>query len=213
MQKPACAILTMLMLIASAALSGCTGIPDLEATEEFNRTVTVEPGSEVVVINRNGGVTVDVREGETVTVSAVKRSAYGQTELDKVQIVVTEGDPLRIETVHTAQDPQVNVDCTIHLPPATVLLRAESSNGPIDLAGARVNGTAFDLKRPHTGRRRSRRRYYSRLLKRADRGSGSRWLRHRKDQQWPYHGGGVRWGHGTPDIQRPDHRKHPGRPG
>ena len=141
MKKPACAILTMLMLIASAALSGCTGIPDLEATEEFNRTVTVEPGSEVVVINRNGGVTVDVREGETVTVSAVKRSAYGQTELDKVQIVVTEGDPLRIETVHTAQDPQVNVDCTIHLPPATVLLRAESSNGPIDLAGARVNGT------------------------------------------------------------------------
>ncbi len=139
MQGTVYAALALLVLIA--VLSGCTGVPGLEATEEFNRTVTVEPGSELVVINRNGGVNVDVREGDTVTVSAVKRTVYGQGELDKVRIEVAEGDPLRVETVHTGVNPQVSVDYTIHLPPSVVLQRIESSNGPIDLSGARVNGT------------------------------------------------------------------------
>ncbi|MCK9308608.1 MAG: DUF4097 domain-containing protein [Methanoculleus sp.] len=33
------------------------------------------------------------------------------------------------------------MDYTIHLPPTVVLQRVESSNGPIDLSGVRVNGT------------------------------------------------------------------------
>ncbi len=139
MQGAICAALALLVLLT--VLSGCTGVPKLEATEEFNRTVTVEPGSELVVINRNGGVNVNVREGETVTVSAVKRSAYGQGELDKVRIEVTERDPLRVETVHTGANPQVSVNYMIHLPPTVVLQRVESSNGPIELFGVRVNGT------------------------------------------------------------------------
>ncbi len=141
MQGIGYAALALTALIVFAALPGCTGVPGLETTEEFNRTVTVEPGSAVVVINRNGGVTVDVREGETIAISAVKRSVYGQAELDKVQIVVTEGDPLRIETVHTGTNPRVSVGYTIHLPPTVVLQQAVSSNGPIDLSGVRVNAT------------------------------------------------------------------------
>lgn len=141
MQGTVYAALALAVLAALAVLPGCTGVPGLEATEEFNRTVTVEPGSALTVINRNGGVTVDVREGETVAVSAVKQSVYGRDELDKVRIEVTEGDPLRIETVHTGFNPRVSVDYTIHLPPTVVLRRVESSNGPIVLAGVRVNGT------------------------------------------------------------------------
>ncbi len=129
------------LLIAFAVLPGCVGVPGLESTEEFDRTVTVEPESGVVVINHNGGVNVNVQEGDTVAVSAVKRSVYGQGELAKARIEVTEGDPLRIETVHTAFNPQVSVDYTIHLPPTVVLQRVESSNGPIDLSGVLVNGT------------------------------------------------------------------------
>lgn len=140
MQKTGYAALALLVVV-TAILPGCTGVPGLEATEEFNRTVTVEPGSSVVVINRNGGVNVDVREGETVSITAVKRSVYGAGELDKVRIEVTEGDPLRIETVHTGLNPQVSVAYTIHLPPTVVLERAGSSNGPITLAGVRVDGT------------------------------------------------------------------------
>ncbi|MBA7473467.1 hypothetical protein ES707_08807 [subsurface metagenome] len=56
------AALALLVLIA--VLSGCVGVPDLEATEQFDRTVTVEPGDEVIVINRNGGVNVSVRDEE-----------------------------------------------------------------------------------------------------------------------------------------------------
>ncbi|MCM2465253.1 DUF4097 family beta strand repeat-containing protein [Methanoculleus oceani] len=141
MQGTVYALLALAVLAVLAILPGCVGVPGLESTEEFDRTVTVEPESGVVVINRNGGVNVDVREGESVAVSAVKRSVYGQGELAKVRIEVTEGDPLRIETVHTAFNPQVSVDYTIHLPPTVVLQRVESSNGPIDLSGVLVNGT------------------------------------------------------------------------
>lgn len=131
----------LVLLVGAAVLSGCVGVPGLETTEEFNRTVTVEPDSGVVVIDKNGGVSVSVREGETVTVSAVKRSVYGQGELDQVRIEVTEGDPLRIETVYTGVNPRVSVDYTIEVPPTVVLQQVESSNGPIDLFGVRVNAT------------------------------------------------------------------------
>jgi len=132
----------MLVLLVLAVVAGCVGVPGLETTEGFNQTVTVEPDSDLVVINRNGGVTVNVREGETVVVSAVKRSVYGQGELDMVRIQVTEGDPLRIETVYTGTvNPRVSVDFTIEVPPTLVLQMVESSYGPIDLAGVRVNAT------------------------------------------------------------------------
>ena len=138
MQGTGYAVLALLVL---AVVTGCVGVPGLETTEEFNRTVTVEPESGLVVINRDGGVNVNVREGETITVRAVKRSIYGQGELDKVRVEVTEGNPLRIETVHAGMNPRVSVDYTIEVPPTVLLQQVVSSNGPIDLAGVRVNGT------------------------------------------------------------------------
>ena len=129
------------VLALAVVLSGCVGVPGPETTEEFNRTVTVAPESGIVVINRDGNVDVSVREGETVAVRAVKRSIYGQGELDQVRIEVTEGDPLRIETVQTGVNPRVSVDYTIEVPPTVLLQRAESSNGRIGLSGVRVNGT------------------------------------------------------------------------
>ncbi|WP_292731413.1 DUF4097 family beta strand repeat-containing protein [Methanoculleus sp.] len=140
MQKTGYAALALLVLIA-AVTPGCTGVPGLEETEEFNRTVTVEPASGVVVINRNGGVNVNAWNEEHVAITAVKRTTYGRGEFEKVRIEVTEGDPLRIETVHTGVNPRVGVDYTIQLPPTVVLQRVESSNGPIDLSGVRGNGT------------------------------------------------------------------------
>jgi hypothetical protein len=144
MQRTGYVALALAILVVLTVTPGCTGVPGLEATEEFNKTVTVEPGSNVTVINRNGGVSVNVREGETVTVSAVKRSVYGQAELDNVRIEVTEGDPLRIETVHTGIDPRVSVQYTIFLPPTVVLQQAVTSNGPISLSGVQVNGTNLE---------------------------------------------------------------------
>jgi DUF4097 and DUF4098 domain-containing protein YvlB len=141
MQRTVQTALVLLVLIVAAVFAGCTGMPGLETTEEFNRTVPVEPGSAVTVINRNGGVSVNAWEEDYVAVTAVKRTPYGRAELEKVRIEVTKGDPLRIETVHTGLNPQVNVKYTISLPPTVVLQRAVTSNGPIDLAGVRVNGT------------------------------------------------------------------------
>ena len=141
MQRAIYTTLAFAVLIASAVLAGCTGVPGPEETEEFNRTVPAEPGSEVVVVNRNGGVNVSAWEEDYVAVTAVKRTVYGRDDLAKVRIEVTEGDPLRIETVHAGFNPQVRVDYTIRLPSGVVLRRVESSNGPIKLSGVRVAGT------------------------------------------------------------------------
>ena len=139
MQRTVYAVLALAVL--TTVLAGCTGVPGLEETEQFDRTVAMEPGSGIVVINRNGNVAVTVREGNDVGITAVKRSVYGRGELDKARIEVTEGDPLRVETVHTGFNPRVSVDYTISLPPTVVLQRIESSNGGIKLAGVRVTET------------------------------------------------------------------------
>lgn len=139
MQRTVYAVLALVVL--ATALAGCVGVQGPETTEEFDRTVAVEPGSGIVVTNRNGNVAVNVREGNDVGITAVKRSVYGRGELDKVRIEVTEGDPLRVETVHTGFNPRVSVDYTISLPPTVVLQRIESSNGGIELAGVRVTET------------------------------------------------------------------------
>lgn len=139
MQRTVYAVLALVVI--ATALSGCTGVPGLEETEQFDRTVAVEPESGIVVINRNGDVAVNVHGGNDVLITAVKRSAYGQGELDKVRIEVTEGNPLRVETVYTSPNPRVSVDYTISLPPAVVLQRVETSNGGIELSGVRVEGS------------------------------------------------------------------------
>lgn len=139
MQGTVYAVLALVVL--TTAIAGCTGVPGPEETEQFDRTVAVEPESGIVVINRNGNVAVNVHEGEDVGITAIKRSVYGRGELEKVRIEVTEGDPLRVETVHTTFNPRVSVDYTISLPPTVVLLRVESSNGGIELSGVRVTET------------------------------------------------------------------------
>ena len=142
MQKIIHTVLALAVLITAATLAGCTGVPGPEETEVFDRTVAVEPGSGVVVVNRNGGVNVSVWEEDFVAVTAVKRTVYGRAELAKVGIEVAEGDPLRIETVYTGLNVRASVDYTIRVPPDVVLQRVESSNGGIDLRGVEGYVTA-----------------------------------------------------------------------
>jgi len=133
--------LAFAILIAATTLAGCTGVPGPEETEVFDRTVAGEPESSVVVVNRNGGVNVSAWDEDYVAITAVKRTVYGRGELAKVSIDVTEGDPLRIESVYTGINVRAGVDYTIRLPPDVVLQRVESSNGGIELTGVRVAGT------------------------------------------------------------------------
>lgn len=141
MQRAIYTALAFAVLIAAAVLAGCTGVPGPEETEEFNRAVPAEPGSGLAVVNRNGGVNVSAWGEDYIAVTAVKRTVYGREELAKVRIEVTEGDPLRIETVHTGMNVRASVDYTIRLPSGVVLRRVESSNGPIELHRVRVAGT------------------------------------------------------------------------
>ncbi len=130
-----------MLVVAIVMLSGCIGAPGPEETEGFNRTVPANPGSDLAVVNRNGGVNMSIWEEDYVTVTAVKRTFYGQAELEKVRIEVTENDPILIGTMHTGMNARVSVDHTIRLPADVILRGIENSNGPIELQGVQVAGT------------------------------------------------------------------------
>jgi DUF4097 and DUF4098 domain-containing protein YvlB len=138
MQGTGCAAITAVLILALAvAVPGCVGVPGAEETEQFNRTVAVEPGSDVTVVNRNGGVNVSAWEEDYVSIDAVIRSVWGRGELDRVRIEVKTDDGLRIETVHTGINVRASVDYSIRVPQDVALRRVESSNGHIVLAGTR----------------------------------------------------------------------------
>lgn len=129
-----------LVLAVIITVAGCTGVPGPEETEVFDRTVTVEPGTGLIVTSRNGGVNVSAGEKGSVAITAVKRTTYGRAELVKLRIDVMEGDTLRIETAYTDLNVRASVDYMIRVPPDLIVQRIETSNGPIRLSGVRVAG-------------------------------------------------------------------------
>lgn len=129
------------LIVTIVMLSGCTGVLGPEETEKFNREVPAKPGSDLAVVNRNGGVDMGIWEEDYVAVTAVKRTFYGRAELEKARIEVTENDPILIWTVHTGMNARVSVDYTVQIPADVVLRGIDTSNGQIRLQGVQVAGT------------------------------------------------------------------------
>ena len=50
----------VVLIVVTVMLSGCTGIPGPEETEEFSREVPAKPGGDLAVVNRNGGVDMGI---------------------------------------------------------------------------------------------------------------------------------------------------------
>jgi DUF4097 and DUF4098 domain-containing protein YvlB len=133
-------VLAVTVLLTVIVVPGCIG-PGVQVTETFSQTVSVAPGTVIIVDNLNGNVVVETHEENTVVVNAEKRTKFGQSELDKAQIQVTGGNPLRIETTHTEPNVRVSVDYRILVPPATSLAEVLTSNG-----GVTFNGTAGNVR-------------------------------------------------------------------
>ncbi|HZD43290.1 MAG TPA: DUF4097 family beta strand repeat-containing protein [Methanomicrobiales archaeon] len=139
-------ILALSCLVGLLAVSGCVfpGFqPGPQVTETFNQTYPAGGVLNLDVASQNGYVHVSGWDQDVIWVHAVKRSLYGQTELNKVNITVETGQNLTVRTVHPLTPAQVSVDYDIKVPMRNLsTIGIDTSNGAIQVEGVAANANA-----------------------------------------------------------------------
>ncbi len=139
MQRRFLVSVLVLAVLASVAFWGCS---TMERTEKFYETYPAPAGIRVDVANASGGeVAITAWSIDYVEVSAVKKTIWGQGELDKLDVqVTTDSDHILIETVVTGKNVRASVDYEIKMPTNAVAGTIETTNGRVALEG--VSGDA-----------------------------------------------------------------------
>ncbi len=134
-------VLGLLSVLLIGNFSGCVGP---EVTEPFNGEYPVDAQTIVRVSNINGGIQITGWVGDSVTISAVKKSTSGDAGLRNINISVSRtGNTLEIETKYTGQPlTQFGVDYTIKIPYNTTLESVTTSNGAIQVSNVKGNLSA-----------------------------------------------------------------------
>ncbi len=131
-------VLGLLSVLFIGFFSGCVGP---EVTETFNQEYPVDALTIVRVSSINGGIEITGWEGDTVSVSAVKRSTSGDAGLRSLNISVSQsGNYLEIKTTYTGQLlMQSGVDYSIKVPYNTTVESLTTSNGAIHVLDVKGN--------------------------------------------------------------------------
>jgi DUF4097 and DUF4098 domain-containing protein YvlB len=129
-----CGIIVLFFVIG---FSGCIGP---QTTDYFNGSYAVNEQTILTVTNINGQVEISSWDGNNVTINAVKKSSFGQEELDKIDIDVTSiGDYLNIQTKYSGLATiQGSVDMNIKVPHTIYIESVTTSNGAIQITD--ING-------------------------------------------------------------------------
>lgn len=134
--KRSVALLVITSLVALSLL-GCASVVGPEVTEEFHETYDLGPGARLDVENLNGSVRITTWDREVADVQAIKKSRYGQDELDRMRIEVSTVGGLSIQSVPEGRNVRVSVSYTIRVPEDTILSGIRTSNGDIEIQGGR----------------------------------------------------------------------------
>ncbi len=136
----------ILLTLTLLMVSGCGLFGDalsvFQARETWEGLYSLEPGTEIAIVNENGSV--HVRQSATATelsLTVIKRS-FQRANLEDVEIVVTPGTTFRAETIYP--DPprrSVVVEWDVVVPEGLILSEVKTSNGHLV-----VVGTSGDLK-------------------------------------------------------------------
>jgi DUF4097 and DUF4098 domain-containing protein YvlB len=118
-----------------------TAAPIGAASENFQETYEVKPGTTLEVQNKNGSVEIARWDKPQVEVWAEKKADFLGGKLDKVKIEVTAGDVMSIKTVYLEENPRVSVTYIISVPKDVSVKSVESSNGAITLKGTQGDVT------------------------------------------------------------------------
>ena len=106
-----------------------------EVRDVINRNVSAAGVEALDVQTINGAFEVRQWTEPAISIQATKRSRYGEAELDKVSISVTEGSTLSVRTEHPQPPARVVVDYVILVPASLGSVRLATSNGAVLVEG------------------------------------------------------------------------------
>ncbi len=124
------AILLLALLLAAGCVSPGTG-GGSEVRETFNRTVSAAGVAALDLQGVDGSCELRRSAEPQISLQATKRSRFGQAELDRVSIAVTEGSTLTVRTVHPNPPARVTVDYVILVPASLGAVQVATSNGAV----------------------------------------------------------------------------------
>ena len=134
-------IIGLFLIFVIGGFSGCLGPT---ATDYFNGEYDVTENTILKVTTFNGQIEVNFWDGEKVSFNAIKKSRFGQDELDKAEISVLESDNLieiKAEYVGSRLSTP-SVDMNIKVPQNVIIDSVKTSNGAIQIAGVKGKLTA-----------------------------------------------------------------------
>lgn len=133
-------IMGIIVLVLIGGLSGCVGP---KTTDYFNGEYDANENTILKVTTINGQIEITVWDNSNISFNAVKKSSYGQEELDKTEInVIEDENQIEIEVKYTGQRQTTpSVDMNIKVPQYVIVDSAKTSNGAI-----KISGTKGDVK-------------------------------------------------------------------
>ncbi|KYK29009.1 hypothetical protein AYK20_06310 [Thermoplasmatales archaeon SG8-52-1] len=129
-------IFGIIIMVLLSVLSGCFGP---KSTEYFNEEYQVDENTVLNVATINGQIEINTYDGDKVIFNAIKKSSFGQEELDKIDIIVIEGEnELDIEAKYLGQRLTTpSIDMNIKVPKNITVDTVTTSNGPIQISGVK----------------------------------------------------------------------------
>ncbi|MBN1949328.1 MAG: DUF4097 family beta strand repeat protein [Candidatus Cloacimonetes bacterium] len=117
---------------------------DTDSTERKGKsgkeTYTPTEPSEITLLNRNGSVQIEAWDEDFLELSWEMTSLKGKSELEKVQVDISWGRLIEVETVHLQNNPRVSVKYEIKIPANVTLEEISTSNGAIQIRGTAGDG-------------------------------------------------------------------------
>jgi len=133
--------LVIILMFGICGLSGCLGP---KTTDYFDEEYDVTEDTILRVTTFNGQIEVNSWDSETVLLNAIKKSRFGQDELDKAEINVLESENLiEIEAEYVGTRLTTpSVDMNIKVPKNVTVEYIKTSNGAIQINGVKGNISA-----------------------------------------------------------------------
>ena len=131
-------IVGMALMLLVVGLSGCVGP---QTTDYFNGEYEANENTVLKATTLNGQIEIYAWDGDNVSFNAVKKSSFGQEELDNVEINVIESEnQIEIEAKYIGQRTTTpSVDMNIKVPRNVTVDSATTSNGAVQISGTKGN--------------------------------------------------------------------------
>jgi len=129
-------IVGVIVIFLISGLSGCIGP---QTTDYFNEEYEANENTVLKANTINGQIEINVWDGDTISFNAVKKSAFGQEELDNIEINVIESENnIEIETKYIGKKTTIpSVDMNIKVPKYVTVDSATTSNGAVQISGTK----------------------------------------------------------------------------